>query len=61
MDEQKVSRQRKWQLARKAAGKCMTCGDDRGETGGASYCEKCREKRNAQQRDRHNFSGSIWD
>lgn len=37
-----VSRQRDWQLAMRAAGRCTQCGKD---AGGKALCEVCTEKK----------------
>lgn len=37
-----VSRQRTWQLKRRAAGLCTQCGAER--SGNATYCDQCRQK-----------------
>ena len=46
-----ISRQRRWQLQRKADGLCMRCGQRR--TQFAGYCDACERKHTAAQMRRY--------
>jgi hypothetical protein len=50
-----MSRQRVWQLVRRAEGRCRNCG---GEASG-TYCGNCRVKTNARERDRRKMEASL--
>ena len=47
--ERKISKQRKWAIAKQAAGLCPLCGKD---AKGMFYCRKCARKVNAGRKAR---------
>ncbi len=49
-----MTRQRRWQLAQKAAGNCVICGQPRGESRSADRCALHHEDVIARQRQRLN-------
>ena len=47
---EKGSRQRAWQEARRAEGKCTLCGKEPLLKGSTTFCGRCLERRRARQR-----------
>jgi len=45
-----ISRQSKWQISKKAEGRCIGCGGEMTDGGTADHCFICAEKRRAYKR-----------